>query len=259
MLDSHCHLTCDELYEQAWDRITDAKEAGVESMMIMCTSRDEYLKALKLKEQDPDALKVAFGWFPGDAKEITPEDLEYLKQEALSGRMDVLGEIGLDYYWDTSFKDTQKELFIRQIEIANEAGLPISIHMRDASRDTLDILKVHAKTKIIFHCFSGSLEIMQEALKLNSLISFAGPVTYKNNKQGPVNVQHCPADRMLTETDSPYLAPVPYRGKRNQPAYVKATFEKIAELKDMDPAVLEAQIASNYQSLFTKADLQPAL
>lgn len=248
--DTHCHLTCDELYENADALIASAREAGVDLMMIMCTNRTEYERALKLKEKYPEILKVAFGWFPGDAKEITPEDLDYLEKEAKSGRMDVLGEIGLDYHWDTSFKDTQKDLFIRQIEIANEAGLPISIHMRDASRDTMDILEEYAGTPIIFHCFSGSLPIMEEALKLDSMISFAGPVTYKNNKQGPVNIAACPPERILSETDAPYLAPVPYRGKRNQPAYVRATAEKIAEIKEMDPETLNRQIRSNFLSLF---------
>lgn len=250
--DTHCHLTCDELYEKADELIENAKQAGVDLMMIMCTSRVEYERALELKKKYPEILKVAFGWFPGDAREITEEDLAFLEEEARSGRMDVLGEIGLDYYWDTSFKEQQKELFIRQIEIANEAGLPISIHMRDASRDTMDILKAHARTPILFHCFSGSLPIMEEALKLNSMISFAGPVTYKNNKQGPINVKACPLDRLLSETDAPYLSPVPYRGKRNEPAYVKATAKKLAELKEMDLDALNRIIRSNFLRLLEK-------
>lgn len=251
--DTHCHLTCDELYESVGALIDQAKDAGVDLMMVMCTNKTEYERALALKEQYPDLLKVAFGWFPGDAKEISEEDLAYLRDEALSGRMDVLGEIGLDYYWDTSFKDEQKTLFQKQIEIANEARLPISIHMREASRDTLDLLKAHAKTPIIFHCFSGSLPIMEEALTMDSMISFAGPITYKNNKQGPINVKACPPERILSETDAPYLSPVPYRGKRNQPAYVKATAEKMAELKEMDADDLNRQIRKNFLSLFEKA------
>lgn len=250
--DTHCHLTCDELYEDLDNVLAQAREQDVDLMMIMCTNKEEYKRALALKERDPERFKVAFGWYPGDALSVSEDDLEFVRQEALSGRMDVLGEIGLDYHWDTSFKDRQKEIFIRQMEIANEANLPISIHMRDASRDTLDLLEEHAKTPIIFHCFSGSLPIMQEALKLNSMISFAGPITYPTNKQGPVNVQACPADRLLSETDSPYLSPVPYRGKRNQPAHVHATTAKIAELKNMDQNELHKQIRQNFLSLFNQ-------
>lgn len=248
--DSHCHLTCDELADNADALVADAIEAGVDAMLVMCTNKTEYEKALALKARWPENIKVAMGWFCGDAKDVTQDDLVWLEQEALSGRMDLLGEIGLDYYWDTSFKDEQKELFAAQLDIAAKAGLPVSIHMRDASRDTLDILWKHARTPIIFHCFSGSLPIMQEALKMNSFISFAGPVTYKNNKQGPVNVKACPPERMLTETDSPYLAPVPHRGKRNQPAYTADTLHAIAQMKEMDEQDLARQIRSNYLSLF---------
>lgn len=247
--DTHCHLTCDTLFEDVDTHIAEALSQGVDLMMVMCTNKEEYLRAKQLKSKYPEFLKVAFGFYPGDVQEITQDDLDYLESEAKAHHLDVLGEIGLDYYWDTTFKQEQKELFIRQIELANEANLPISIHMREASRDCLDILKAYAKTPIIFHCFSGSLEIMKEALTLNSLISFAGPITYKNNKQGPINVANCPLDRILSETDSPYLSPVPYRGKENHPAYVHATVAKIAEIKEIDEEVLNQQIRQNFLSL----------
>lgn len=248
--DSHCHITCDELYPNVDEIIQNAKDAGVDQMLIMCTNLEELERALPIKEKEPERFKVAFGWFPEDAKDITQQDLDTLRDIAMSHKIDVLGEIGLDYYWDKSFKEEQKELFKKQIEIANEAGLPISIHMRDASKDTLDILRELAKTKIIFHCFSGSKETMKEALKMDSLISFAGPITFKNNKSGPENVAACPLDRILSETDSPYLAPVPKRGKRNQPAYVQYTAQKIAEIKNLDEKTVADQIAKNYQTLF---------
>ncbi len=247
--DTHCHLTCDELYDRCEELLDRADQENVDLMMVMATNKEEYLRALKLKEKYPNRIKVAFGWFPGDAKEITQENLDYLRQEALSKRMDVLGEIGLDYYWDKSFKEEQKALFKAQIEIANEANLPISIHMREASQDTLELLRL-AKTPIIFHCFSGSLPIMQEALKLNSFISFAGPITYKNNKQGPINVGACPLDRLLSETDAPYLSPVPKRGKRNEPAYVSFTVDKIAQIKGISQEEIANQIRQNFLSLF---------
>lgn len=250
VLDSHCHITCDELYEKIDEVLANAGQLS--DMLVMCTSPQELERALKLKKDHPQKIRVAFGWFPEEAQDFTQEKKDYLEKVLQEGVLDVLGEIGLDYYWDDSYKDAQKELFIYQLKKAAEYGLPVSIHMRDASRDTLDILEEHAKTKIIFHCFSGSKEIMEEALKLDSLISFAGPITYKNNKQGPINVAACPADRILSETDSPYLSPVPMRKYRNEPANVHFTEEKMAEIKGMDPEVLAEQIKKNYDSLFEK-------
>ena len=180
--DSHCHLTCDELYDQL-DEVL-ANMHSLSSCMIMCTNETEFQRALLIKKQDP-RFKVAFGFFPGDAKEVSHQDLEQLEMNLKEGLIDVLGEIGLDYYWDDSFKEIQKELFIKQIELANRYKVPISIHMREATNDCLSILKQYAKTKIIFHCFSGSLETMKECLKMNSLISFAGVITFKNAKHAP--------------------------------------------------------------------------
>lgn len=185
-----------------------------------------------------------------DAKEVGQKEMEFLENQLKAGNLDVLGEIGLDYYWDTSFNEVQKDLFIRQIELANQYNIPIAIHMRDSTRDCLDILRAHARTPIIFHCFSGSLPTMQECLKMNSLISFAGPLTFKNARHAPECVKACPLDRMLSETDSPYLAPVPMRGKRNEPAYVEYVTKKIAELKEIPVEEAAWQIKENFHKLF---------
>lgn len=245
--DSHCHLTCDRLYDHV-DTILGSMER-VSSCMIMCTNKEELERALALKAEDP-RFKVAFGYFPGDAKEVDETMLAYLQTMLQEKKIDVLGEIGLDYYWDDSFKDRQKELFIQQIKMANEAHVPIAIHMREATQDCLDILKEYAKTKIIFHCFSGSVETMKECLKLDSFISFAGPITFKDAKHGPACVKACPLDRMLSETDSPYLTPVPFRGKENQPQYVEFVEQKISDLKEIPLPVVCEQIEKNFLSLF---------
>ncbi len=245
--DSHAHITCDDLYTRINEVIQNMNELS--HCMIMCTNIEEFKRALKLKERD-SRFKVAFGWFPGDAKEVNSSKLEQLKDIALAGQIDCLGEIGLDYYWDTSFNDLQKELFIRQIEIANAAKLPISIHMRESTKDCLDILRQYAKTKIIFHCFSGTKETMNECLKMESLISFAGPLTFKNARHAPECVQTCPLDRLLTETDSPYLTPVPHRGKQNEPMYVKYVAQKVAEIKGLPEEEVCTQIEKNFLSLF---------
>lgn len=245
--DSHAHITCDDLYQRIDEVIEHMNE--ISHCMIMCTSIEELDRALAIKKSD-SRFKVAFGWFPGDAQDIHEEELKKLYDIASSKQIDCLGEIGLDYYWDTSFNEVQKELFIQQIQIANECHLPISIHMRESTKDTLDILKRYAKTKIIFHCFSGSVETMKECLKMNSLISFAGPLTFKNAKHAPECVQACPVDRILSETDSPYLTPVPYRGKQNEPMYVKYVAKKICELKQIDEDLLCSQIQTNFLNVF---------
>lgn len=248
-LDSHCHIVDDQMFENIETILFNAQE--LDRIMIMCTNEKELDRALQLKKEYPEKIKVSFGWFCDEAKNITQKKLDYLDQVAASGQIDMIGEIGLDYYWDTSFKEEQKKLFINQIHIANKYNLPISIHMREASRDTLDILKQYSQTPILFHCFSGSREIMEEALTLHSLISFAGPITYKSNKQGPINVQACPIDRLLVETDSPYLSPVPLRGTQNEPCNVKYTALKIAELKDINPDTLSKQLMHNYDHFFS--------
>lgn len=245
--DSHCHITDSSLFDRI-DSVIDNMNQ-VSNCMIMCTDKLTLERALKIKEKD-SRFKVASAWFCSDAKEITEEDIEYLKELANSHRIDCVGEIGLDYYWDTSFNDVQKDLFIKEIEIANEANLPIAIHMRDSIEDCMRILKEYAKTKIIFHCFSGSKETMMECLKMNSMISFAGPLTFKNARHAPECVIHCPLDRILTETDSPYLTPVPYRGKQNEPQYVEYVTKKICELKQIDLTTACSQISKNFLSLF---------
>ena len=245
--DSHCHITCDRLYTRIDEIIENIQNKQITSCMIMCTNKEEFERAKELKSKHP-SFKIALGWFPGDAKEITQEHFDYLNEQI--PYMDCLGEIGLDYYWDTSFNDLQKELFIKQIQIANEHNLPISIHMREATKDCIDILKEYSKTKIIFHCFSGSKETMAECLKMNSMISFAGPITFKNARQAPECIEACPIERIITETDSPYLTPVPYRGKENEPMYVEYVAKKICEIKKLDLEQATAQIEQNFKSLF---------
>lgn len=249
--DSHCHITCDRLYSRIDEIIDNMKIKNITTCMIMCTTKEEFERAKELKNRY-EFFKIALGWFPGDAKEITEEHVDYLISQI--PYMDCLGEIGLDYYWDTSFNDLQKELFIKQIHIANEHNLPISIHMREATKDCMDILKKYAKTKIIFHCFSGSKETMMECLKMDSMISFAGPITFKNARHAPECIKACPIERIITETDSPYLTPVPYRGKENEPMYVEYVAKKICELKNLEEVSACKQIEKNFNSIFFKKD-----
>jgi TatD DNase family protein len=242
--DSHCHLTCDELYEQADALIENALAAGVDKMLVMCTSQIEFERALALKEKYPALIDIGFGYHPQDVQEITEEDFLRLEKAAMEHQIDVLGEIGLDYHWDTEHKKEQKELFARQLKLAEKASLPVSIHMRDATKDTCDLILEYARTPVILHCYSGSKEIMEQLCRsdLDIVFSFAGPVTFKNNRSGVENVKACEENRILSETDSPYLAPVPHRGKQNQPAYTADTVKFMAQLRETDvPSLAKRQ------------------
>lgn len=247
--DSHCHITDDSLYNRIDEIMENCFSQNVSNLMVICCKETDFIRACSLKEKYP-FIRIAFGWFPGDAKEIAESHFKILEKNI--DKIDCIGEIGLDYYWDDSFKEEQKSIFIKQILLANQYQKPIAIHMRSATKDTLDILKEYAQTKILFHCFSGSKETMMECLKLNSYISFAGPITFKNARQAPECIINCPVDHLLTETDSPYLSPVPFRGKQNEHKNVQYVVKKICELKQIEETVLCSQIEKNFYSFFNK-------
>ena len=249
-IDSHCHITCDQLYSRIDEVIRNMCE--VNHAMIICTNKSEFSRALQVKETYGNRFKIAWGWYPGDVKDIDESHYQILQEAIDYKQIDCLGEIGLDYYWDTSFIDKQKEAFIRQIHMANKANLTIAIHMREATKDTLDILREHAQTKVIMHCFSGSVETMKECIKQGYLISLAGPITFKNARHAIEVAKECPLAFLLTETDSPYLTPVPYRGKQNEPKYVSYVTQKIAEIKDMNVEEVANQIQDNFISLIQR-------
>ena len=164
--------------------------------------------------------------------------------------MCALGEIGLDYHWDDVKREDQIKGFIRQLEMAKKYHIPILIHMREATKDTLDILKEHRPLQGIFHCYSGSYETAVEAMKLGFYISYGGPLTFKNSRGAPEVAEKLSVDRLFIETDSPYLTPHPHRGKQNEPMYVEVTFQRLCEIKGMSEAELAEQLERNYQRLF---------
>lgn len=185
---------------------------------------------------------AAVGCHPHDAKTMDDEKLERIRELASEDKVVAIGEIGLDFHYDLSDRDVQREWFRRQIRLANEIMMPITIHAREADQEVMDILKeegAFAKERIekfghagvLLHCFSGSAELGKQYVKLGAYISVAGPVTYKNNKKTVAMVDAVPIDRLLVETDAPYLTPVPFRGKRNTPLFVEYTARKIAEIK----------------------------
>lgn len=251
IIDTHSHVTCDRLINRVDEIVANAQANDIEKILIVCCNRKEAELAIQVAEQY-DIFDCAFGYHPENANDIQEEDFIILKEILQNPHMIALGEIGLDYYWVSDNAKQQKELFIRQIEIANELDLPILIHMREATLDTVEILKTHP-CKGILHCYSGSVETSQILLKLGYYISFAGPLTFKNAKEAPLVCEKVPLDRLFVETDAPYLTPHPFRGKENEPFYVRYTFERVCEIKQIEADVLMNQMKENYYRLFTKA------
>lgn len=246
IIDTHAHLVSDMLYPEVDDILARAKAHNVTKVLCICTSVLEYQRGLQL-QQKYDWIDLAFGFHPTDLNEVNEEEYKVLEEALKNKSIVAIGEIGLDYHWDTVEKEVQKKHFIRQMQLANQYNVPILIHMREATNDCVTLLKQYAKSRGIMHCYSGSIETANELLKIGFYISFAGILTFKNANQLLTVAKELPSNRIFVETDSPYLAPVPYRGKRNEVAYVVEIFHKLEQLRDEK---LEDQIVKNYQELF---------
>lgn len=192
------------------------------------------------------------GVFPEEVKDFSDKTLSDMEKIIKSNPKIIgIGEIGLDYYWDKSFKELQKEVFIKQIEFANQMNLPLNIHSREAHLDTLEILKKYNKNSTaIMHCFSGSLEFARECIKEGIYIALGGVVTFKNAKKTKEVAKNIPLEYLLLETDDPYLAPVPFRGKENQPMYVKYVAKEIANLRGITPEEVAKTSTENAKKIF---------
>ena len=251
LIDTHVHLNADQYDEDLQPVIDRALEAGVNRMIVVGFDRKTITRTMELIDQY-DFIYGVIGWHPVDAIDFTEDDYNWIKELATHDKIVAIGEMGLDYHWDKSPKDVQKSVFRRQIALAKELKKPIVIHNREATQDVVDILKEENAAEVggVMHSFSGSKEICDEILKLNFIISLGGPVTFKNAKQPKEVAQHVPLDKLIVETDAPYLTPHPYRGKRNEPAYVKVVAEQIAELRGISYEALAAATTQNAERLF---------
>lgn len=249
MIDTHAHLTCDELYEHVDEILKRAQDAGVERILCICLNQKEAERAFALKERY-DWIDIAAGFHPSDLYDLSERDFQRMEQIVRDDRVIAVGEIGLDYHWDDVDKETQKRAFIRQLQLANTIGKPVLIHMRDATKDTLDLCRQYKQVPGILHCFSGSLETALEAIKMDFYISVGGPLTFKNARGLPNVMAALPLDRIMTETDCPYLTPHPHRGQRNEPMYMVHTVKKLAEITNQTEEALVRQLKKNYERLF---------
>lgn len=245
LTDSHTHLNAEQFQEDQDEVIQRARDAGVTRMVNVGFNRETIPSSIALAEKY-DFIYTTVGWHPVDAIDMMPGDLEWIESLCAHEKVVAIGEIGLDYYWDKSPRDVQQRVFREQIRLARKLQMPIVIHNRDAHQDILTILKEEKASEVggIMHCFSGSWETAKQCLDMNFHISFGGPVTFKNAKQPKEVLAQVPLDRLLIETDAPYLTPHPFRGKRNESAYVRLVAETAAEIRGLTLEEL-AEITTN--------------
>ena len=252
IFDTHAHYD-DAQFDADRDALLSAMPgSGVGLIVDPGCDGESSRAAVALAEKYPHVY-AAVGWHPENCAPFVPGDLDALRELAKHPRVVAIGEIGLDYYWE---KDAEKRLlqqrvFVRQLDLARQLHLPVCIHDREAHGDTLAILKKEARGMTgVLHCFSGSWEMAQEVLRMGWYLGVDGPLTYKNAAKLPEIVQKIPLDRLLLETDAPYLAPVPKRGKRNEPAYVVHVAEKVAELRNVPLGEIAAATTQNAMRLY---------
>lgn len=231
-IDTHVHLNADQYDEDLQQVINRALEAKVEKMIVVGFDRKTIERAMALADQY-EFIYAVIGWHPVDAIDCTEDDLIWIEELTKHPKVVGIGETGLDYHWDKSPKDIQQTLFRKQIQLAQKVNLPIIIHNREATGDIVKILREENAASVggIMHCFSGSVETAKECIAMNFMISLGGPVTFKNAKTPKEVASEISLEHLLIETDAPYLAPHPYRGKRNEPSLVPLVAEEIARIK----------------------------
>lgn len=251
LFDTHVHLNVHQFDEDRKEVITRAKEAGVTHMVVVGFDHETIPKAIELAEEN-EHMYAAIGWHPVDAIDLTEKELAWIEELAEHPKVVAIGEMGLDYHWDKSPKDIQKEVFRKQIALAKRVKLPIIIHNREATEDIIRILEEENAHEVggIMHCYNDSVTYVEKCLAMNFYISLGGPVTFKNATLPKEVAKIVPADKLLIETDCPFLAPHPNRGKRNEPAYVSLVAEKIAELRNVSYDELCQQTTENAKRLF---------
>jgi TatD DNase family protein len=253
LADSHCHLDDAQFDTDREAAIERALAAGVKYMLAIGTGEGppDLEAAVRLADAYP-SIYATVGVHPNDAPKLNQDTFRDLERLLEHPKVKALGEIGLDYHWDVP-RETQLPVFLRQLEIAKAAGMPIIIHTRDAWADTIEVLRTHwapAGLPCLMHCFGGDTEMARECLELGFHLAFGGVTTFPKSVEAREAAAVVPIERLLLETDAPYLAPVPYRGKRNEPAYVAHTAQAIAKVRGMDVEELAAQTTRNFERLF---------
>ena len=253
IIDSHCHLDHSSLYVELDDVIKRAKYNQVKYLLTICTTLESFEK-IKLIINKYENIYGTFGIHPHETKKFTNVGTKFIlnlvkKYKKVIG----IGETGLDFYYNHSEKEIQKKSFIDHINAAIELNIPLIVHSRNAENDTYEIIKKETKNsnlKILIHCFTGSKEFAKRMLDLNCYISVSGIVTFKKSTELVDTVSYIPVDKLLVETDSPYLAPLPYRGKSNEPSFIIHTVEKLSKIKNISKENIMTSTTNNFIKLF---------
>jgi len=251
--DSHCHLDYENLFNQLEDVIKRAQSNNVKYLLTICTTLDSFKKIKKIIDKFEN-IYGTFGIHPHETEKFQNVDLKYIldikkKHSKIIG----IGETGLDFYYNYSEKKIQKKSFIEHIKAASELDIPVIVHSRNAEIDTYDILKnemKNSKLKVLLHCFTGSKSFAKKLIDLNCYISVSGIITFKNSMELADTVSTIPIENLLVETDSPYLAPSPYRGKPNEPSFIVHTVDKLCELKKLNKEKVISYTTNNFKKLF---------
>ena len=250
IFDSHAHYDLEQFDEDRDALLSSMGEHQVGAIVNVGANWNSVTETVALAEKYPHVY-AAVGIHPDEVGILDEERFAFLKEQCQRDKVVAVGEIGLDYYWDHESHDVQKKWFIRQLELARELDLPVSIHSREAAADTMEIMKAHGRgLRGVIHCFSYSLEQAREYIKMGYHIGVGGVVTFKNGRKLKEIVTEIPLERILLETDSPYLAPEPFRGKRNDSSYLTYVAEEIANLKGITCAEVIAQTEKNARELF---------
>ena len=253
IIDSHAHLYDERLSGRVDEIVGGLKEQGIESVFEVGYDLPSSQNAVKLSEKYEQIFAIV-GTHPHDAKNFNEESIEYYRRSASLDKVIAIGEIGLDYYYDLSPREIQKDVFARQIELASEVNLPIVLHIRDAYKDALDILtseRDKLKSGVLLHCYSSSAEMIKQFNKFDCYYALGGAITFKNAKKDDV-ITSIPEDRLLVETDSPYMTPVPFRGQANEPKYINYVVDKIASVKNLAREQIIEITSKNTKRLFSK-------
>jgi TatD DNase family protein len=255
LIDSHCHLNYEGLVERQAEVLENARERGVAGFLNISTRQSEWGEIIALAEREPDVW-ASVGVHPHEADAHPDLGATALVEAADHPRVIAIGECGLDYYYDKSDRAAQRERFHAHIEAARDTGLPLVVHTREAEADTAEILEAAVKdggVTGVLHCFTGSADLARKGLDLGFYVSLSGIVTFKNAADLQATAKWLPADQMLVETDSPFLAPVPHRGQKCEPAFVADTAAFVAQLRGDDPEELADATTANFFKLFKKA------
>ncbi|HWF10286.1 MAG TPA: TatD family hydrolase [Bryobacteraceae bacterium] len=254
MIDSHCHLD-DKRFADDLDAVLNrAAAAGITRILTIGTGDGppEIDRAVRLAERYPQ-IYASVGVHPHDAAKVTAQTYDDLRALASHTKVVAFGEIGLDYHYDFSPREVQREVFVKQLKLAADVNLPITIHTREAWDDTIALLREYWRGPGIFHCFTGGPEQAREALALGFHLSYGGVLTFKAAENVRESARMTPDNRLLVETDAPYLAPIPHRGKRNEPSMMVETVRKLAEVRETNPEAIAALTAANFERLCLRA------